>query len=502
MLYHFGLLFIQICLFWRFFGKIRWTNVIFWLIFSLSLALYFTSLSADTSNMSDLLFYVSRDFLTISLSAAFLFIAVRFGQFILPASLLLAIGTISIHYYLPGKFTLQSLKLENTAEIIMLVKKDSFRPSEVKSIPSVISMSDAFYPERYNQTDLDDYLKLDVNVTLYSDWNKLLRHLMKLKGVIHIEPNSVYQLNLPGIKWPEGPELKPPITKDPLSGNQWALKKLNIVGLNDVLSKNTWTKRIKGLLVILDTGIDKNHEDLTGHFRSISTGADMDPKGHGTHCAGIASAVTGNNLGIASLNTTEAFFDVSSIRVLNAAGYGTKETIVDGIIEAVDKGATVISLSLGGPGNPFHQRIYKKAVAYAASKGCIVVVAAGNSNRNAKEFSPANVTGVITVSAVDENLTKASFSNKVSEIKMAVSAPGVNILSTLPHNHYGLLSGTSMATPYVASLIAIMKSVHPTLSAKEAFIILSNTGLDTQNTLQTGKFIQPKRALENILKIK
>ena len=79
----------------------------------------------------------------------------------------------------------------------MLVKKDSFRPSEVKNITSVISMSDAFYPERYNQTDLDDYLKLDVNVTSYSDWNKLLRHLRKLKGVVHIEPNSVYQLNLP-----------------------------------------------------------------------------------------------------------------------------------------------------------------------------------------------------------------------------------------------------------------------------------------------------------------
>ena len=459
-------------------------------------------LSADILNMSDFLFFVSRDFLTISLSAAFLFVVIRFGQFILPASLLLVIGTISLHYYLPGKHTFQSLQLENSAEIMMLVNDDSFQPKEVLKIKSVVNMSNAFYPERYNLTNLDEYLKLDVNVTTYSDWNYLLSQLRKIKGVQHIEPNSVYYLNLPVNKWPDGPELKPPITKDPLSGNQWALNKLNIVGLNNVLSKDTLTKRKKGLLAILDTGIDKNHEDLFGHFTSISSGADMDPKGHGTHCAGIASAVTGNNLGIASLNTGDAFFNISSIRVLNAAGYGTKETIVDGMIEAVDKGATVISLSLGGPGNPFHQRIYKKAVAYAASKGCIVVVAAGNSNRNAKEFSPANVKGVIAVSAVDENLTKASFSNKVSEIKMAVSAPGVNILSTLPHNQYGVLSGTSMATPYVASLIAIMKSVHPTLSAKEAFLILSNTGLDTQNTLQTGKFIQPKRALENILKIK
>ena len=124
MLYHFGLLFIQIYLFWRFFGKERWTNIVFWSIFPLSIVLYFIGLSSDIANMSDLLFYVSRDFLTISLSAVFLFVAVRFGQFILPASLLLAIGTISLHYYLPGKFTLQALKLEDTAEIIMLVKKD------------------------------------------------------------------------------------------------------------------------------------------------------------------------------------------------------------------------------------------------------------------------------------------------------------------------------------------------------------------------------------------
>lgn len=501
MLYHFGLLFIQICLFWRFYGKGKWTNVVFWLIFPLSVGLYFTALTADILNMSDFLFFISRDFLTISLSAAFLFIAIRFGRFILPAALLLVLGTISIHYYLPGKATFQSLHLEDNAEIIILVKKDSFQPSKALKVNSVVNLSNAFYPKRYNRTDLDDYLKLDVKVATYSDWKRLLSRLRKLKGVIHIEPNSLYYLNLPGNKMPEGPELKPPITKDPLSGNQWALNKLNIVGLNDVLSKGKLAKTKKGLLAILDTGIDKNHEDLFGHFTSISSGADMDPKGHGTHCAGIASAVTGNNLGIASLNTMEGFFNITSIRVLNAAGYGTKETIVDGIIEAVDKGATVISLSLGGPGNPFHQRIYKKAVAYAASKGCIVVVAAGNSNRNAKEFSPANVTGVIAVSAVDENLAKASFSNKVTEIKMAVSAPGVNILSTLPHNQYGFLSGTSMSTPYVASLIAIMKSIQPALSTKEIFLILSSTGLGTQNTLQTGKFIQPKSALENILKL-
>lgn len=131
MIYHFGLLCIQICLFWRYFGKEKWNHFIFWPIFFLSVVLYFTGLTMDTINMSDRLFYISRDFLTISLSAAFLIIAIRFGRFILPASLLLVIGTIALHYYLPGKHTYQTLQLENSAEIMMLVNDDYFQPFKV-----------------------------------------------------------------------------------------------------------------------------------------------------------------------------------------------------------------------------------------------------------------------------------------------------------------------------------------------------------------------------------
>lgn len=76
-------------------------------------------------------------------------------------------------------------------------------------------MSHAFYPERYYNTNLDEYLKLDVNVKTYKDWKSLLSRLRKIKGVVHIEPNNIYDLNLPNHKMPEGPNLKPPITKDP-----------------------------------------------------------------------------------------------------------------------------------------------------------------------------------------------------------------------------------------------------------------------------------------------
>ena len=500
MIYQIGLLLIQFCLFWRYFGKGRWSGLIIWTVLLFSAFIYFYGLFIDTLYLADRLWFLSRDFLVIGGSAVLFFISLKWGKFLIPALLVLTFSTLFLHYYLPGKFTLQSLHLHEKAEVLLLVNPKTFKTEQVNSLNGVQNIQDAFLPFDKEITELDEYVKIDVKVESYQEWKVLLKNLKKIKGVIYLEPNFSYALNLPKNELSDNPEVNPPLTKDPLSGNQWALKKLDILGLNQLMANSKVSVKKKGLLAILDTGIDQQHEDILGHYKSISSGADLDPKGHGTHCAGIASAMTNNNIGIASLNYGEGLFYVTSIRVLNAAGYGTKESIVDGIIEAVDKGATVISLSLGGPGNPLHQRVYKKAVSYAASKGTIIVVAAGNSNRNAREFSPANVKGVITVAAVDVNLSKASFSNKVMDIKMAVSAPGVNILSTLPHNQYGILSGTSMATPYVASIVTILKVINPRLTAQEIHSILQETGSETKDTRVTGKFIQPKMAFENILK--
>lgn len=499
MMYQIGLLFIQFCLFWRYFGKGRWSGLIIWTVFLFSAFIYFYGLLIDTLYLADRLWFLSRDFLVLGSSAILFFISLKWGRLLIPAIMFLSLSTLFLHYYIPGSFTLQSLQLDEKAEILLLVNPKSFNPEKVYRLNGVQNIQIAFLPNNKEDTELDEYVKIDVKVESYREWTILLYKLKKIKGVIYLEPNFSYSLNLPENELSDNPELNPPVTKDPLSGNQWALNKLDIVGLNELITNSKLSVKKKGLLAILDTGIDQQHEDILGHYKSISSGANLDPKGHGTHCAGIAAAITNNNKGIASLNYGEGLFYVTSVRVLNAAGYGTKESIVDGIIEAVDKGATVISLSLGGPGNPLHQRIYKKAVSYAASKGTIIVVAAGNSNRNAKEYSPANVKGVITVTAVDENLSKASFSNKVMDIKMAVSAPGVKILSTLPNNQYGLLSGTSMATPYVASIVTILKVINPKLTAQEVHSILHESGSETKDTRITGKFIQPKMALENIL---
>ena len=159
----------------------------------------------------------------------------------------------------------------------------------------------------------------------------------------------------------------------------------------------------------------------------------------------------------------------------------------------------MISLSLGGPSTDRRQKAYRKAVEYANGKGAIVVVAAGNSNRNAKDYGPANTPGVIAVSAVDTLLGRASFSNIVKDLDMGVAAPGVKIYSTFPGSEYRTFNGTSMACPYVSGLVGVMKSLKPNLTTKEALQALNSTGKNSKNSTETGKIIQPAAALKKLL---
>jgi len=201
---------------------------------------------------------------------------------------------------------------------------------------------------------------------------------------------------------------------------------------------------------------------------------------------------------VASYSRDNRFTTITSVKVLSDQGFGTQQTIIDGIIKAADANADVISLSLGGPSNQSRQRAYDKAVKYANNKGAIVVVAAGNSNRNAKEYSPANSKGVIGVSAVDNELNRAEFSNFVQDIPFGVAAPGVGIYSTIPNNRYDTYNGTSMATPYVAGLLGLMKSINPDLTTEQAHKILTETGINTRNSNLTGKFIQPLAVVKRL----
>ena len=350
-------------------------------------------------------------------------------------------------------------------------------------------------------TDLDDYLLVDVPQN--AKINEIIAGLNGLNSVEWVEVNE--QVSVSPIL-SEGAErqrrkINPQFgIDDPGLTELWSFPQMKMDQLYNLLESNEVKPVKKALIAILDTGVDSQHEDLKANYTSVVRSSDDDPKGHGTHCAGIAGAVTNNGLGVASYSRDNGFTQITSIKVLNSMGFGSQKSIINGITKAADKGAAVISLSLGGPSNDLKQKAYTQAVEYANKKGAIVIAAAGNSNANAKNYSPVNATGIIGVSAVDQSLNRASFSNFVQDIKMGIAAPGVGIYSTIPGNKYATYNGTSMATPYVAGLVGLMKSIKPDLKTKEAYQILKKTGVKTGNPRETGAFIQPPSAVKELLK--
>ena len=189
----------------------------------------------------------------------------------------------------------------------------------------------------------------------------------------------------------------------------------------------------------------------------------MDDNSHGTHCAGIASAATDNTFGIAGLCWN---CSIMGVKVLSNTGAGSYMSVADGIIYAADQNASIISLSLGGSTD---SSFVYDAVNYAYSEGSVIIAAAGNSDTDAKSY-PAGYDVVIAVGATDINDQKASFSNYGSWVD--VSAPGVDIYSTVLNNGYSYMSGTSMACPQVSGLAGLILSVNPSLSNDEVKDIL------------------------------
>ena len=359
-----------------------------------------------------------------------------------------------------------------------------------------ITLAPAFAPERPGETKLDEYLIADVpdGSGLTSD------NFEALAAVNYAEPNEIIQLR-PNIDDNSRATRRNPTLSinDPSTAEQWAMEAMQMERYYRLLSSLKPARTAK--IAILDTGVDSRHEDLKDNFFSIEKKYNNDPVGHGTHCAGIAAGVTNNGIGIGSLagSGKRNFTEVTSIKVLNAGGMGTQKTIVAGIIEAVDEGVDVISLSLGGRSNASRQKAYSQAVTYAKNKGIVVIAAAGNSNRPAIEHAPANANGIICVAAVGEDLSRASFSNTQRKIERPLAAPGVAIYSTTPNNNYKRYSGTSMACPFVAGLTGVMRSLRPELSVSEIYDLLHDNGIDGKDVAATGRIVQPAATIEALL---
>jgi len=248
-------------------------------------------------------------------------------------------------------------------------------------------------------------------------------------------------------------------------------------------------------VAIVDTGVDYNHPDLSGKVTKgkdfVNNDSDpMDDEGHGTHCAGVAAAKTNNGVGVAGMG-----FNVSLIaeKVLDSGGSGSLDAVAKGIIDAADLKADVISLSLGGPSDV---QVLHDAVEYAWKKGAVVVAAAGNNGDTVKHYPGAYET-VIAVGASDQNDKRADFSTYGDWVDVA--APGVDIISTLPNNQYGEESGTSMACPMVAGLVALMKSYNPETTNVELRAALESNCDNVGNWILKGR-INAFRAVNSVLR--
>lgn len=297
---------------------------------------------------------------------------------------------------------------------------------------------------------------------------QIIQQLRKDPLVDYAEANAVYRNKF--------------TVNDPRSADQRGLAMIGMAKAWDITQGDP-----RVTIAVVDTGVDLEHPDLKAKlvpgYDVINQGTTppRDGNGHGTHASGIAAAITDNKVGIAGV---AGRCKLMPVRALDDEGAGNGMDVATGVIWAVDHGANVINLSLGGP-EP--NETLERAIQYALMRNVPVVVAMGNESVGEARY-PAASPGVIAVGSVDSTRTLSSFSNYGPW--MTVVAPGSQIMSTMPtygvymtttegyRNDYDFMDGTSMAAPMVAGVVALIKSRHPQLTPAEIKARIEGTATD------------------------
>ena len=260
-------------------------------------------------------------------------------------------------------------------------------------------------------------------------------------------------------------------SNDPLLDQQW--------GLTAIGAPSVWSiTRGAGVTVaVIDSGsgphpdLDANLDAGRTMFGSTdSVGVfDIDSAGHGSHVAGIIAAVADNSIGGSGVAPQSR---IMPIRVLDAQGSGDSKDVSKAVRWAVDNGAKVINLSLGGA---TESTSLTAAIQYAVDHNVLVVAAAGNGTADSTPKWPAASDLTLAVTAVDRNNSVTSFDQRGDYID--ISAPGTSILSTAS-NDYRIQSGTSMAAAFVTGAAALLFAAQPSITAAQVRDILQRTATD------------------------
>ncbi|MDE5077537.1 MAG: DUF5942 domain-containing protein [Trichodesmium sp. St2_bin6] len=305
---------------------------------------------------------------------------------------------------------------------------------------------------------LNSEFSISDNVYIVKGNRQLLKNLKSSlsKYTEYVEPNYIYNTDAIILDSGDG------VPNDPMYGKQWNLRSINV--------ESAWNEtQGDGITVaVIDTGVSKVPDLEKTKFvpgydfvndRTLAT----DDNGHGTHVAGTIAQATNNNYGVAGI-AYEA--NIMPLKVLSASGGGTVSDIAESIKFAADNGADIINMSLGGGGE---SQIMKEAINYAHNKGVVIIAAVGNANQNSASY-PARYPHVIGVSATDASGEKAPYSNFGAGVD--ISAPGGStkdkneaggiLQETInPENGnsvFASFQGTSMASPHVAGVVALIKS--------------------------------------------
>lgn len=319
------------------------------------------------------------------------------------------------------------------------------------------------------------------------------------QSIEYVEP--VYEIRLDAVP------------NDPRFPEMWQLRNTGQTGGTvgaDIRATQAWdlfTGDPNVKIGVIDTGVDYNHPDLAanvwtnpgeipgngidddgnGYIDDVhgydvvnSDGDPFDDNGHGTHCSGTIAALGNNNTGTVGINWQAK---IVGIKFLNASGSGSTAGAIAGINYAIAAGVRLTSNSWGGGG--FSQALLD-AINAAGAAGQLFIAAAGNASSNT-DVSPNypscyDTPYIIAVASTDLNDNLSSFSN-YGATTVDIAAPGSDILSTLPGNSYGLLSGTSMATPHVSGVAGLAWGRYPALTNLQVKTMILNAA-DYRASLQ------------------